>query len=240
MAIPPKNMSQTDFSRAVEHVIRERKTTKVLRDPASENDLSLAPDFSELIDKLLDIAGWAPFHKIAHAETHLHAPLDSIVPWRFYVIEQATCQAVLNYLEQQAHTASDPKWAIAWASKIPRLIAATGALILVTWLPDPAPDGPLPVMNENNIEHIAAASAAVQNLLLAAEAHGLFSYWCTGGILADADVFRYFDIPLTQRLLGAIFLRPQTEIEDPITVQPGALRHKRGPSSSWSRRIELP
>ncbi|NJL48184.1 MAG: hypothetical protein HC929_12750 [Leptolyngbyaceae cyanobacterium SM2_5_2] len=41
---------------------------------------------------------------------------------------------------------------------------------MITWLPDPPEQGETPALSENNIEHIAAAAAAVQNLLLAGEA----------------------------------------------------------------------
>jgi nitroreductase len=83
----------------------------------------------------------------------------------------------------------ETKWSKAWGSKIPKLLAVAGAAILVTWLPDPPTSGEVLELTDNNMEHVAATAAAVQNVLLAAEARGMFSYWSSGGILGDGDVF---------------------------------------------------
>lgn len=109
------------------------------------------------------------------------------MPWRFYVLEKSGCCAVLDRLRAQALAQPDSKWSRAWESKLTRVLSGTGTVVLTTWLPEPAPSGGAPELNENNQEHIAAASAAVQNLLLAAEARGLRTYWSTGGILKDVE-----------------------------------------------------
>ena len=130
----------------------------------------------------------------------------------------------------------DFAWARAWESKIPRILSGSGAVVLATWLPDPSATGGAPELTENNQEHIAAASAAVQNLLLAAEARGLRTYWATGGILKDKDVFGWLGIPANQILLGAIFMAP-TELPHDM-LETGSWREKRGEPSNWSVWIE--
>ncbi|HRF47101.1 MAG TPA: nitroreductase family protein [Anaerolineales bacterium] len=234
MSQPPLNQTRADFVAAVDHVIRERKTLKVLRDPGDCADLpfEVAAQLRAAVRESLEVAGWAPFHKPAHKETHLQGGPASIVPWRFYVLEKPALCALLKRLRAQALANPDSKWSRAWETKITRVIAGTGALVMTTWLPDPGPDGGAPVLNENNQEHIAAASAAIQNLMLAAEARGLQTYWSTGGILNDGEVFDWLGIPRAQKLAGAVFLAP-TELPGDA-FEGGSWRDKRGGPAEWS------
>ena len=238
MSLPPSNLPRADFITAVDHVIRERRTLKVMRDPSGCQELpaDVAADLYAALRDSIEVAGWAPFHKPANKEAHLaHGPA-SVVPWRFYVLEKPTCCALLARLRSLAQAHSDSKWSRAWESKIPRILSGSGAVVLATWLPDPSATGGAPELTENNQEHIAAASAAVQNLLLAAEARGLRTYWATGGILKDKDVFGWLGIPANQILLGAIFMAP-TELPHDM-LETGSWREKRGEPSNWSVWIE--
>jgi nitroreductase len=187
---------------------------------------------------MIEVAGWAPFHKLADEQTHRQGELMSVVPWRFYVLEPASCNHLLDFLEVQAENYLESPWTRAWNSKIPKLIAGAGALVQVTWLPDPSDNASLtPQLTINNMEHIAAASAAVQNLLLAAEARGWHTYWSSGGILKSPELFDYLGISKTQMLLGSIFLTPA---DVPIgNQQPGGLRDKRGDVTDWARWVRL-
>lgn len=222
----------------IDDVIRQRRTAKPLRDTAHCDDA--APYHAEVaaaLPAVIDAAGYAPYHKLVH-ESHRRGDLTSIVPWRFYTLDKPTSCRLLRHLEAQAHAHPDSKWSKAWDSKIPKLLAGCSAVVLVTWLPDPAPDGNLPLLNENNIEHIAAASSAVQNLLLMATARGWHNYWATGGILRDGDVFALLGIPTDQLLLGAIFLaHPDAPLD---AIEGGSLREKRGTPADWSRWVTLP
>lgn len=222
----------------VDEVIRTRKTVKVLRDPSRCDGLP-APmrlRFQETLKELIELAGWAPFHKVAHPGAHRRGPMTSVVPWRFYVLDKPACCRLLRHLEAQAEAHPDSRWGKAWGSKIPALLAGTGALVQVTWLPDPAKDGAPdeapPALTPNNVEHVAAASAAIQNLLLAAEARGLLTYWSSGGILRTPEVFRYLGIPDNQMLLGSVFIaHPEQPCDD---RKPGGLRERRGTPADWS------
>jgi nitroreductase len=232
----PETVKRQTMIDAVDEVIRERKTAKVLRDPADcppgTAEDWLPPDFVEQVRQAVAVAGWAPFHKAVHRETHLTGALASPVPWRFYILERASCCALVAHIRARAAAQPESKWSKAWGSKIPRLLAATGALVLITWLPDPPAEGQAPALTDNNMEHIAAAAAATQNLLLAAEARGLHTYWSSGGILGDAEAFALVGIPAPQKLLSAIFLAPPGAPHD--AIEPGALRDKRGDPAQWS------
>lgn len=223
---------------ATDDAIRQRKTRKMLRDPARCDDQSVPTSlgFEEKLQEIIELAGWAPFHKVVHP-VHRHEPLTSVVPWRFYVLERAECCRLVRYLKAQAEAHPDSTWSRAWNSKIPRLLAGAGALIQATWLPDPGDEGAAPALTQNNMEHIAATAAAIQNLLLAAEARGLITYWSSGGILKTGDVFRYLGIPVNQTLLGSVFIsHPKLPVD---RSKPGGLREHRGTPSDWASWITL-
>jgi nitroreductase len=207
---------------AVDGVIRARRTAKVLADEAFA-----ATDLRGTVEELVATAGWAPFHRVA-ARVHTEVGgLSSIVPWRFYLLDAAACRALRQTLLARGDR-----------SKIPRMLAAADALVMATWLPNP-PKGPVTGLfeaTEENMEHVAAAGAAVQNLLLAATARGIRNYWSSGGPLRGEDAFRWMGIPAAEILLGALFLFP-AETGD-AEVSPGSHRDRRGAPGDWSRWVE--
>lgn len=206
----------------VEGVIRARRTVKVLADDAFP-----AGDARAVVEELVATAGWAPFHRVA-AREHLAGALTSIVPWRFYLVDADGCRAL-----RQALLARGDK------SKIPRMLAAATALVQATWLPNPARGGHTGLFEatEENMEHVAAAGAAVQNLLLAAQARGIPNYWASGGALRGAEAFGWMGMPGGEILLGSIFLFP-AETGD-AEVSPGSHRDRRGAPSDWARWVDV-
>lgn len=207
---------------AVDAVIKARRTDKVLGDLT--NPAPVPADFSAKVAEIIEVAGHAPFHKEA-AGKHRDNGLNSAVPWRFYVLDANACQATLSQMQ-------------AWGGnfmrgKVPMMMAAAGALIQVTWLPNNEEFGNMP-----NLEHVMAASAATQNLLLAATARGIANYWSSGGVLRDAELFNLLGIPTAEQLVGSIFLFPSTE--PPLEVFGGKHRGKNTPVGDWSRWVEVP
>lgn len=223
----------------IDAIIRRRRTTKILREIDHNEPLSDA-EISQLrtsLKQMLDVAAWAPFHYPAHLEAHRQGPLTSIVPWRFYVLEKPACDQVIDHLRRKASEGAERKWERAWNSKIPKLLSGAGALVQATWLPDPCSQGDRPELSETNIEHIAGASVAVQNLLLAGEARGYRTYWSSGGILRDPEMLSFLGIPVNQLLLGSIFITPVGMAN--VVERPGAHREKRGHVSDWSMWVDL-
>ncbi|MEM7474062.1 MAG: hypothetical protein AAF483_03660 [Planctomycetota bacterium] len=212
-------MGDTDKS------IRERKTVKVLAD----NDLATpGGDFDSTIRELLDLAGMAPFHRPCHA-IHQEGDLQGIEPWRFYVLAAAECRALGPSLDPGK------------AGKIPKMLAAADSLVICTWLPNPSGNDAEdqeelfePTMA--NMEHIAAASAAIQNLLIAATDRGIANYWSSGGVLRGEEFFTRCGIPAGEILLGAIFLFP-TETGEAQVVESN-LRTKRTAADQWSKCLK--
>jgi nitroreductase len=211
-----------DRAGVVDGVIRERRTVKVLADQAFP-----ATDARAVVEELAAAGGWAPFHRVA-ARGHLEGALTSIVPWRFYLVDADGCRALRETLLARGDK-----------SKVPRMLAAATGLIQATWLPNPARGEHTGLFEatEENMEHVAAAGAAVQNLLLAAQARGIPNYWASGGALRGADAFRWMGIPAGEILLGSIFLFPAET--SGAEVSPGSHRNNRGAPSDWSRWVTL-
>ena len=208
---------------AVDGVIRGRRTVKVLADEGFP-----AAGMRETVEELVATAGWAPFHRVA-ARVHTEGgALTSIVPWRFYLVDADGCRRLRDGLLARGDK-----------SKIPRMLATADALVMATWLPNP-PKGPVTGLfeaTEENMEHVAAAGAAVQNLLLAATARGVSNYWSSGGALRGEEAFRWMGIPVREIPLGAIFLFP-TDTRG-AEVNPGSHADRRGAPADWARWVEL-
>ncbi|MDC0434096.1 nitroreductase family protein [bacterium] len=222
----------------VEATITSRRTSKVLLSVESrhEQQACWTDEHALLLQSMVESARWAPFHKRAH-EQHLVADLAGPMPWRFHIVGPEACTRLLEYLKAQADANADPKWGRAWQSKISEMISACGVLIQATWLPEPGESshaesaGSATEFTQKNIEHVAAASSAIQNLLLAAESHQWLSYWSSGGILRDEEIFDFMGINRTEQLLGSIFLTP--EAHPSSRILDGGLRDQRGDMSGW-------
>ncbi len=209
----------------VDGVIRARRTSKVL---AAEPLPLPADDARQTVEAIVAAAGWAPFHKPA-ARAHTEAgALASIVPWRLHLLDAPGCRALRQELLRRGDK-----------TKIPPMLGAATALVQATWLPNPPKGVPAGLFEATveNMEHIAAASAVVQNLLVAATARGIPTYWSSGGVLRGLDVFGWMGIPADQVLLGSIFLFPPDTRD--AEVLPGSHRDRRGPPGDWSRWIAL-
>lgn len=212
-----------DRAQTVDGVIRERRTSKVLADAPLP-----AVEARETVEALVATAGWAPFHRVAARVHQESGALASIVPWRFYLLDAPGCRALRQALLERGNT-----------SKVPRMLAAATVLVQATWLPNP-PRGPVTGLfeaTEENMEHVAAAGAAVQNLLLAATARGIRSYWSSGGALRGPEAFGWMGIPAGEILLGSLFLFPADTGD--AEVSPGSHRDRRGAPSDWARWVDL-
>lgn len=224
--LPPNQLKS-----AVDQVIQTRKSVKII---GSVDHLPDIPDnfFSE-VQAAMKVAGWAPFHFTAH-DSHLSRAMDSVVPWRFYALDQQNCLRLIHALIEHPELDLNKNVAIL------RMIAAYGALVLVTWLPEPE-DGcseeEVARCAVKNEEHVAATAAATQNLLLAATAREMDSYWSSGGTLREKACFDICHIPEQERLLGAIFLAPK--MPDREGVRPGKWRDKRGDPEQWMTSVTI-
>lgn len=231
MTYNPPTLSPSYLALAIDHIIQARKTVKALgniRKPSK-----VPEDFLPRVNDAMCIAGWAPFHYPVH-ESHCNRTMDSPVPWRFYSLNQHSCLKLANCI---IHSSSNN---INEHHNIIRMMGACGAMVLVTWLPEP--EDSRRAKNQEaramiNEEHLAAASAAIQNLLLSAKAREIDTYWSSGGVLKDVECFDLCGIPDQEKLLGAVFMLP--ELEKEVEVHSGRLRHKRGNTKQWMKWVNV-
>ncbi len=164
--------------------IRSRRTIK---------DFTGAPVARERVERLLELAAWAPTHRLTQ-------------PWRFACLDQGGIRRLHDFLKATPEIAAvpDPAKGAAKLAKLGDRLPGLGAMIVVTWVraADAAVD----------LEDHAAAAAAVQNLLLAATADGLGTFWSTNPALGHPLTLRFCGVdPAREGFLGAIFLGEAAE-----------------------------
>lgn len=139
---------------SVDQVIRRRRTRKVLDG---------TPVSKETITELLELAILAPMHRLAN-------------PWRFRILDQQALERICQWWsnpEVLIAEAGAPDTAAAKAREFcNRFVRQIGAIIVVT-----AQRHSDPLVERENRDAVAAA---VQNILIAAEARQLGTFWSTG------------------------------------------------------------
>lgn len=141
----------------------------------------------DLIREMLEVATWAPNHH--HTE-----------PWRFVVLEgdaRAELGAVMGELSAAREADSEKKAASATSAASKPLRAPY--VIAVAVEPSAEPSVP-------EIEEIAAGSAAVQNMLLAAEALGLAAIWRSGWMAFTPEVRAHLGFSERAIMLGFVYV----------------------------------
>ena len=188
----------------------------------------------KLVRDSITVSGWAPFHY----DRNLNSVAE---PWRMQVLFHSACR---NLAADFLNIVTDLKP----GNKLPAMMNACGAMVLVSWLPQDSADDSSKLQQVNN-EHLAATSAAVQNLLLALNARGFGTYWSSGGPLGSEAVAKKFGITTTQSLVAAVFVdydflsvnaETNSDGTDQNTIQriPGKNRTKRSSMQKWCREID--
>ncbi len=215
--------------------IHSRQTAKVLAD--SPWAPSLTQDEQErLREHLLNLAAKAPYH-YKSAERYKAGVQTSSLPFRCYTLDGNACNALASQL-----ASLDPP-----PGKILNMLWAAELLIITTWLPDvfgTQPEHremePLPfVGNLRNMEHIAATSAAIQNMLVGATAEEYPNYWSSGGVLRQEAARKILEIPMEEIMLGAVFIFPKDALERASQIMPGKLREEGKALESFSKKVTL-
>ena len=173
--------------------IRQRRTIKAFTG---------SPLTRTVVEALVEAACWAPNHRLAQ-------------PWRFRLLDQTAIRHLGAFLRATPAIAAvpDPAKGAAKLAKLLERLDGLGAMVMVGWVraQDPAID----------LEDHAAASAAVQNLLLAASDRGIGSFWSTNPALGHRDTLAWCGLdPAHTGVLGAIWLGEPAEAPAPPPRRP--------------------
>ena len=161
-------------------IIKARRTVK----PDKMNG-RIIPD--DTIVEVIAMADWAPTH--AHTE-----------PWRFIVIGHNRVKEFTARHAQLYEQHTDPKsYTPEKGSKLQSL-GENVSHIIIAWMKR-IPSHKIPV-----IEEIAATSAAIQNLLLAATSKGIVSFWSSSGLTHHQSMKNEFKLGDEDLILGIIYL----------------------------------
>jgi len=183
----------------VKTIIESRRTVK----PPMMNGRQIP---AEEISELLGLANWAPTHGLTE-------------PWRFkvYAEEQVKLFCREHAHLYQQHTPAD-KFKHDKFEKLYGMGDQASHIIIAIMHRGNLPGIP-------QLEEIAAASCAIQNLLLGATALGIASYWGSGGMAYHPVMHNFLSLPPEDMVLGILFLgytdkqlqgRRNTSIEDKI------------------------
>lgn len=213
-----------------EKAIQKRRTLKLRADPFNPLPVVRGDDFKLIVEELLMLAGKAPFHYESH-ENRRSDHLTGAEPWRFHALDCRSCRTLLDSLNGEVPLKAP--------EGIRQMLAAADAMIMTTWLPEPSRKNTRTFYpNLKNMEHIAAAGAAIQNLLLAATSKEINAYWSTGGVLRKPKLLNFLDIPGHEVLIGAVFLFPE-EFPESVQIKTGKNRDKRGDIVDFMRWVRV-
>jgi nitroreductase len=171
-------MDSTNFTTIAEN-IKTRRTIK----PGMMNGQKIP---NSHVAALLELADWAPTHAFTE-------------PWRFVVYENPTafCQQHADLYKQAAEAAGN------FNPTTYTNLANMGANVshVVIAVMHRSELSKLPV-----VEEIAAASCAIQNLLLGATALNIGSFWSTGGATLKPVMKEFLGLGQEDQVLGLLYL----------------------------------
>lgn len=167
-------------------LIRQRRSTK----PALFNGAKL-PDAQ--VQQLLELADWAPTHAFSE-------------PWRFIVYANGAVQTFCQQHAElyQQHTAPE-KFLQTKMDSILSNGQHTSHLVVC-------------IMKRSNdklplVEELAAASCAIQNILLGAAALDIAALWSTGGMILHPAMKAHFNLLEQDQILGILFLGKSDSVQ---------------------------
>lgn len=139
----------------------------------------------ELIEQLLTAAVQAPNH-------------HKVRPWRFVVL-QNSAREKLGQVMAQSLQSRKPEATVDDLQK-ERLKPLRAPVVIAVGVDKPA----IPKVQET--ENVAAAAAAIQNLLLAAHSLGLGAIWRTGPAATDPAIKSFLGFAPDQHVIGFVYV----------------------------------
>lgn len=173
----------------IEEEIPKQLVLDIIKQRRSVGQVTQEQPTREQIECMLEAATYAPNHHITE-------------PWRFFVVmggareELGDIMAMSRSMSLPELTAKK-KQSILWSERNKPLRAPVIITVAV-----PANQDTKGLF----IENVEAASAAVQNMLLAAEAMGLATLWRTGDASYDPLVKQWFGLAPEDHIVGFVYV----------------------------------
>lgn len=221
----------------ISDLIKRRQTFKVLGEVDSSIEVASEVAFKNnaKVVESIQAAGWAPFH--------YDRDVNGIAePWRVHILWHQDCRLIAA----EFHNWFDD---VKPSNKLPGMLSACGALVLVTWLPQfrtgfcGKGSDSSDVSKEKRVtideEHLAATSAFVQNLLLVLTAHSMGTYWSSGGQFRLPEMFQRLGISDCESLLAGVFVEYPETMDQLVQRVPGKQRENRSREFEWMREVKL-
>jgi nitroreductase len=175
----------TETAERVLDVIRTRRSV-----PRTKQD----PIPREVVQRLLDAAVWVPNHRLTE-------------PWQFFVLDgpsrQRFAEIRREWRRRQLPDPDAPGVAAALA-KVYEETLATPVIIVVTAHLSEDPD--------RREEDAWATFGAAYAFMLAAWAHGIGTYFRTGGVRDDPALRRMLGLPPDRRIIGVLYAGYPAEV----------------------------
>lgn len=162
---------------------------KSLRERRSMTRAKLEPVPRDLVQRVIEAATWAPNHRRTQ-------------PWRFVVLAgeardtlgEVMAKALARRMAAEGAEASDERLLKERSKPLRAPVVVAVAAV--------ASQDPKVV----EIEEIVATAAAIENMLLAAQALGLGAMWRTGDAAYDPAIREFLDFPPEAHLLAFVYL----------------------------------
>jgi nitroreductase len=142
----------------------------------------------EQIEQLLEAATYAPNHHITE-------------PWHFFVVTGAARErlgtAMAEALEMRLSERQNAKSQVLLQKEQMKPLRAPVIITVAV---------PAVAQQEDFLERIEAASAAVQNMLLTAQEMGMASIWRTGNAACDSHVKHWFGLAPDDHIVAFLYI----------------------------------
>jgi nitroreductase len=160
-------------------IIRSRRSVSW-----SKMNGGIIPD--NLVNQVLSLADWAPNH-------------GRTEPWRFFVYNgESMKRFAKDHADLYWNNTAEDKRQEATYEKLLHNVDKASHLVIAVMKRGEKPNIPA-------LEEVAAASAAIQNVLLGATALGLSSFWSSGGMTHKTSLKEYIGLGHDDVVMGLLF-----------------------------------
>ncbi len=140
----------------------------------------------EIIKELLDSAKWAPTHRFTQ-------------PWMFKVFVGEGIQTLADWQGETYQKTAGDSFTQEKCDKLQSRPLLASAIIGICMKRDIEESDPMQ-------EELASVAIAVQNMMLVAAAHGIGSYWGTGGLTYSQEIKQFLNLGENDLFMGFLYL----------------------------------